>query len=51
MAWRQSGSKPLSEPMMFSLLTHICVTRPQRVNTLWPTQNNRHFTKDTFKFK
>ena len=23
MAWRQSGDKPLSEPMMVSLLTHI----------------------------
>ena len=29
MAWRRSGDKPLSEPMMDSLLTHICVTRPQ----------------------
>ena len=28
MAWRRSGDKPLSEPMMVSLLTHICVTRP-----------------------
>ena len=28
MAWRQSGDKPLSEPMMVSLLSHICVTRP-----------------------
>ena len=26
------GDKPLSEPMMVSLLTHICVTRPQWVN-------------------
>ena len=32
MAWRRPGDKPLSEPMMFSLLTHICVTRPQWVN-------------------
>ena len=32
MAWRRSGEKPLSEPMMVSLLTHICVTRPQWVN-------------------
>ena len=32
MAWHRSGEKPLSEPMMVSLLTHICVTRPQRVN-------------------
>ena len=29
MAWRRSGDKPLSEPMMVSLLTHICGTRPQ----------------------
>ena len=29
MAWRQSGEKPLFEPMMVSLLAHICVTRPQ----------------------
>ena len=31
MAWHRSGDKPLSEPMMVSLLTHICVTRPQWV--------------------
>ena len=31
MAWRRLGDKPLSEPMMASLPTHICVTRPQRV--------------------
>ena len=33
MAWRRPGDKPLSEPMMVSLLMHICVTRPQWVNT------------------
>ena len=32
MAWRRSGDKPLSEPMMDSLLTHICVARPHWVN-------------------
>ena len=32
MAWRRPGDKPLSEPMMVSLLTHICVTGPQWVN-------------------
>ena len=32
MAWRRPGDKPLSESMMASLLTHICVTRPQWVN-------------------
>ena len=35
MAWRCPGDKPLSEPMMVSLLTHICVTRPQWVNGSW----------------
>ena len=34
MAWRRPGDKPLSEPMMVSLLTHICVTRPQWVKPL-----------------
>ena len=34
MAWRRSGDKPLSEPMMVSLLTHICVIRPQWVNLM-----------------
>ena len=33
MAWRRPGDKPLSEPMMVSLPTHICVTRPQWVNS------------------
>ena len=36
MAWRRPGDKPLSEPMMVSLLTHICVTRPQWVNSFLP---------------
>ena len=31
MAWRRPGNKPLSEPMMVCLTTHICVTRPQWV--------------------
>ena len=55
MAWRRSGDKPLSEPMMVSLPTHICVTRPQwnkfnhtgniddvrcsRLHQSWRTQN------------
>ena len=32
MAWCRPGDKPLSEPRVDSLLTHICVTRPQWVN-------------------
>ena len=39
MAWCRPGDKPLSEPMIVCLLTHICVTRPQWVNTLRPRQN------------
>ena len=38
MAWRRPGDKPLSEPMMVSFPTHICVTRPQWVN--WTLRNN-----------
>ena len=40
MAWRRSGDKPLSELMMSSLPTHICVTRPQWVKdkkVSWPS--------------
>ena len=36
MAWCRPGDKPLSEPMIVSLLTHICVARPQWVNSSWP---------------
>ena len=32
MAWRRPGNKPLSEPMMVRLPTHIFVIRPQWVN-------------------
>ena len=31
MAWHWPGDKPLSEPVVFSLLMHIYVTRPQGV--------------------
>ena len=34
MAWCRPGNKPLSEPVMVSLLVHICITRPQWVNVL-----------------
>ena len=40
MAWRRLGDKPLSEPMMVSLLTHICVTRPQWVQRYYITTDN-----------
>ena len=35
MAWRRPGDKPISEPMMVSLPTHICVTRSQCVKVVW----------------
>ena len=46
MAWRRRGDKPLSEPMVVSLLTHICVTRPQwviwmKIIAVWMTVNIR----------
>ena len=56
MAWRRPGDKPLSEPMMVSLLTHICVTRPQWVKA--KTLLHLYFSelllifkvKDTFEY-
>ena len=33
MVWCWPGDKPLSEPMMVRLLIHICVARPQWVNS------------------
>ena len=41
MAWRRPGDKPLSESIMVSLLTHICVTRPQWVNSPQPSDRHR----------
>ena len=38
MVWRRLG-KPLTEPMMGRLPTHICVARPQWVNMLWSDLN------------
>ena len=55
MAWRRSGDKSFSEPMMASLLTHVCVTRPQRVEPMFPCDTHpmrffrQSFTKRYFK--
>ena len=38
MAWHRPDDKPLSEPMLVFVPTHICVTRPQWVNTLQPSE-------------
>ena len=45
MAWRRLGDKPLSEPMVVSLLTHICVTRPQWV------KRNKNCVYGRYKYK
>ena len=55
MAWRRPGDKPLSEPMMVSLLTHICVTRPQWVKSMVSCQKGPicrvgPFQQDTIDF-
>ena len=49
MAWCPPGDKPLYEPMMVSLLMHICITQPQWFNTLRPRQNGWHFADNIFK--
>ena len=49
MAWRRSSDKPFSEPINVSLLTHICVIRPQWINTLvlsWYVENHLKAVKE-----
>ena len=46
MAWRRLGDKPLSEPMMVSLLTYICVTRPQ-----WDINIMFNYLSEHFSYK
>ena len=41
MVWRQSSDKPLSELMMISLLTHMCVTRLQWVSVCGDETNEQ----------
>ena len=48
MPWRWPCDKPLSEPMVVSLLTHICITRPQWVKTMVsPCPISRPLSKPT----
>ena len=53
MAWHRSGDKPLSEPMMVSLPTHICVTRPQWVKsgTTKNTPGSQHIKRYFLEIK
>ena len=34
MDWRRPGDRPLPDPIMVSLLTHICVTRPKWIKRI-----------------
>ena len=45
MAWCWPGDKPLSEPMMVNLLTHICVTRPKWVNNGLSLNHNHQIVR------
>ena len=45
MVWHRTGDKPLSEPMMVSLLTHVCVTRPQWIKKKSFTLNYNYHKK------
>ena len=50
MAWSRPGDKPLSEPMMVNLLTHICVTPPQwfkRMTSLFLRHSAFHGTYES----
>ena len=46
-AWRRPGDKPLSEPMLVSLPTHICVTRPHWVNRRLIRYQNHLFSHES----
>ena len=46
-AWCRPGDKPLSEPTLVSLLTHICVTRPQWVKAT-PCWTRKSFSNPNY---
>ena len=48
LAWRRAGDKPLSEPVMISLVTHICVTRRRwvKVNTCLLYSASKRYSAD-----
>ena len=50
MAWRRPGDKPLSEPMMAILMTHICATRPQWIISHGPVIPMRFLEFSVFFF-
>ena len=50
MVWRRLGGKPLFEPMMVRLPTHISVTRPQWVNYISKAMKYNYLTYTGFHF-
>ena len=58
MAWRRPGDKPLSESMMVSLLTHICVTRDYitdsgsilGISSVWQNDRDTHLLPENRLF-
>ena len=48
MAWRRPGDKPLSGPMMVSLLTHIYVTRPSAKQRQYSIEYNENSNFNQF---
>ena len=51
MAWRHSGDKPLSEPMMVGLPTHIYTSLGLNELTLKPSDTYTHVSKQQFLLK
>ena len=49
MAWFQQGDKPLSEPMMVTLSTHICITRSQWVSFGMPNFEMQYAVPDLYQ--
>ena len=47
MAWRRPGDKPLPEPIIVSLPTHICVSQPQWVKACFHHVCDRAHIKGT----
>ena len=49
--WRRPGDKPLSEPMMVNLLTHICISLPKRVKEYFISTWHIYFWDNFFCYK
>ena len=51
MACRRPGEKPLSELMAVSILTHICVTRPQWVESIMAQRKEKFSRHQSMQIK